>query len=60
MQRELNTYFEDIINAIDKIEKYIANMSKEDFAKNELVQDAVVRNLEVVGEAIKKSSKRFV
>jgi uncharacterized protein with HEPN domain len=54
MQRELKTYFEDIITAINKIEKYTRDMTKEDLAKNELVQDAVVRNLEVIGEAVKK------
>jgi len=54
MQRELKNYIEDIITAIEKIEKYTAGMSKEDLAGNELVQDAVVRNLEVIGEAVKK------
>jgi uncharacterized protein with HEPN domain len=54
MQRELKTYIEDIITAIKKIEKYVAGMTKEDLIKNELVQDAVVRNLEVIGEAVKK------
>ncbi len=29
-------------------------MSKEDLIRNELVQDAVIRNLEVIGEAVKK------
>lgn len=54
MQRELKTYIEDIIAAVEKIEKYTAGMSKEDLIRNELVQDAVVRNLEVIGEAVKK------
>jgi uncharacterized protein with HEPN domain len=54
MQRELKTYFDDIITAINKIEKYTKDMTKEDLTKNELVQDAVVRNLEVIGEAVKK------
>lgn len=54
MQRELRTYIEDIITAINKIEKYCNGMTKEDLIKNELVQDAVVRNLEVIGEAVKK------
>ncbi|MBN2284815.1 MAG: DUF86 domain-containing protein [Tissierellales bacterium] len=54
MQRELKTYIEDIITAVEKIEKYTAGMIKEDLIKNELVQDAVVRNLEVIGEAVKK------
>lgn len=54
MQRELKTYFEDIVTAIDKIEKYTKGMTKEDMIRNELVQDAVVRNLEIIGEAVKK------
>lgn len=54
MQRELKTYFEDIITAVNKIEKYTKDMKKEDLTRNELVQDAVVRNLEVIGEAVKK------
>ncbi len=54
MQRELNVYVEDIIQAIGKIEKYISDMEKEDFINNELVQDAVIRNLEVIGEAVKR------
>ena len=54
MQRALNTYIEDITTAINKIEKYILGMTKEDLAGDELIQDAVFRNLEVIGEAVKK------
>ncbi len=55
MQRELKAYFEDIITAIEKIEKYTTGMDKTDFSQNELVQDAVIRNLEVIGEAVIKT-----
>ena len=54
MRRELKTYFEDIVTSIAKIEKYAKGMTKEDMIRNELVQDAVVRNLEIIGEAVKK------
>ncbi len=54
MQRELKTYIDDIIIAIDKIEKYCEDMTKEDLLNNELVTDAVISNLEVIGEAVKK------
>lgn len=54
MQRGLKTYFEDIITAVNKIERYTKDMTKEDLESDELVQDAVVRNLEVIGEAVKK------
>jgi uncharacterized protein with HEPN domain len=54
MQRDYRTYLRDILEPIRKIERYIANQSYADFAKDELVQDAVVRNLEVIGEAAKR------
>ncbi len=54
MQRELKTYIEDIITAINKIERYCTGMTKIDLTRNDLVLDAVVRNLEVIGEAVKK------
>ena len=44
-------YLEDIIHCIDKIEQYTSRLSYEKFAKDSLVFDAVIRNLEVIGEA---------
>jgi uncharacterized protein with HEPN domain len=43
----------DILKAIDKIERYVKGMTLSQFKKNELVIDAVIRNLEVIGEASK-------
>lgn len=54
MQRDPRVYLKDIQRAIEKIEKYMENLNFGDFLKNELVQDAVIRNLEVIGEAVKK------
>ena len=54
MQRDYKTYFEDIITAIGKIERYTENLSFEDFKDDELKVDGVVRNLEIIGEAVKK------
>jgi len=54
MQRELKAYFEDTLNAIEKIERYTFGMSKVEFNQNEIVLDAVVRNLEIIGEAVMK------
>nr|WP_313885490.1 HepT-like ribonuclease domain-containing protein [Desulfallas sp. Bu1-1] len=39
---------------MNKIERYTNNMSFQDFLQNELVQDSVARNLEIIGEAVKK------
>ncbi len=41
----------DIIEAISRILRYTAHHSLESFAADEMVVDAVVRNLEVIGEA---------
>lgn len=44
-------YLLDMLGAIDKIQRYVAGLSFEQFRDNDLVTDAVVRNLEIVGEA---------
>ena len=54
MQRDYKTYLEDILEAIDKIERYTDKLNFNDFRDNELVVDGVVRNLEIIGEAVKK------
>lgn len=40
-----------IREAIDKIERYTADLNQDSFGENELTQDAVVRNIEIIGEA---------
>lgn len=54
MPRDYKVYLSDIVGSINKIELYTKNMSFQEFLQNELVQDAVVRNLEIIGEAVKK------
>jgi uncharacterized protein with HEPN domain len=44
---------QDILNAIEKIERYTDEMTLTKFKQNELVIDAVVRNFEIIGEASK-------
>ncbi len=44
-------FVEDILEAMDKIERYTTDLTYESFTKNELVVDAVIRNLEIIGEA---------
>lgn len=47
-------YFDDILKALDKIEKYLSGVSLDQFRQDEKTQDAVVRNFEIIGEAEKK------
>ncbi|KXS43390.1 DUF86 domain-containing protein [Methanolobus zinderi] len=51
MPRDYLVFFEDMLIAINKIKRYSANLSFEEFSKDEMRIDAVVRNLEIVGEA---------
>lgn len=41
----------DILEAIGRIEEYTAGYSKEDFFRDRKTIDAVIRNLEITGEA---------
>lgn len=56
MKRSNKLFIEDIIESIDKIEDYIKDMSYEEFIDEQMVIDAVIRNLEVIGEAAKNLS----
>lgn len=52
--REFRIYLDDILDAITQIRLYVSGMSQEEFAKDRKTQDAVVRNLEIIGEAAGK------
>lgn len=49
-------YIEHILDCIRKIKEFSEGLSFKEFFVNELVQDAVIRNIEVIGEASKKIS----
>ena len=52
-------YIDHILQAISKIKKYSASLTKDQFENDELIQDAVIRNIEIIGEATKNLSKEF-
>ena len=52
-KREWKILFDDIIESINKIKEYTKGFSFEDFAVSSQVIDAVVRNIEIIGEASK-------
>jgi uncharacterized protein with HEPN domain len=53
MSRSLDLYLEDIIAAIRKIRSYTSSLNFEEFCVDERTIDAVIRNLIVIGEAVK-------
>ncbi len=53
MNRQTNKLLTDIHKAILKIEEYIAGSKKfEDYQNNPMLQQAVERNIEIIGEAV--------
>lgn len=52
-------YLRQIIDFVDDIENYIGNSSFADFEKSGLLQDAVVRKIELIGESAKRLSIDF-
>jgi uncharacterized protein with HEPN domain len=53
MNRDIRLYLDDIVEAIDRIEKYTEGMSLEEAGNDDKTFDAVIRNFEVIGEAAK-------
>lgn len=50
-------YLEHILIAIERIQRYVAELDEFDFKQSEMLQDAVVRNIEVIGEAANNIQK---
>ena len=53
-KRELGDYIQDILEALGEVEDFTIGMQFEDFVKDKKTINAVVRSLEVIGEATKK------
>jgi len=54
MRKEIKVYLEDILESIAKIEEYTRDLTLEGFEESSEHQDAVIRRLEIIGEAVKK------
>jgi len=54
MSRDFSLYLEDILECCRRITEYTAGMSFDSFIKDRLVYDAVLRNIEIIGEAVKQ------
>ena len=53
MSRELELYLEDILESCEKILRFTEKLTSEEFTNDDRTYDAVVRNLEIIGEAAK-------
>ena len=53
MKRNYDLFLRDILESIEKIEEYLENIKYEEFEENTEKQDAVIRRIELIGEASK-------
>ena len=59
-KRDVRVYIEDMLEAITKIEEYMKGLGNgNDFYNNTQAQDAILRRLEIIGEAAKNVPQEF-
>lgn len=59
MHRDFRLYLDDILEAIHQIRTYMAGLDEKAFATDRKTQDAVIRNLEIIGEAAGNLPEQF-
>ncbi len=55
----LADYLQHVLQAIERINNYIGASDQASFFRNNMVQDAVIRNLEIIGEACRNIERRY-
>lgn len=59
MRKDPAIILRDILDGIERIQRYTRNMTEEEFRNREETQDAVMRRIEVIGEAAKRLTPEF-
>ncbi len=59
MKRNINLFIQDILENIKDIESFSKGLTKKEFERNKLKQNAIMRSLEVIGEAVKNIPDQF-
>ena len=59
MKRDESIYLRHILDAITKVEEYLQEVDEETFHKHTLVQDGVIRQIQIIGEAVKRLSEEL-
>lgn len=58
-QQRFANYLAHITEAIERIDRYTGDIDEVAFLNNQLVQDAVIRNFEIIGEASNNIEKHY-
>ncbi len=59
MKRDYKLFLEDISSRIERVERYTADMSYEEFLRDDKTVSACIREIEVIGEAAKQIPKEI-
>jgi uncharacterized protein with HEPN domain len=56
MPRDDSVYLQHILDAISKVETYLEGIDRQTFSDRSLIQDGVIRQIEIIGEAVRRLS----
>ena len=59
MEKDNSVYLRHILDSIERIEEYTKEVSKEQFMSKNIIQAAVIREIEIIGEATKMLDNKF-
>ena len=59
MKRDYKLFIRDVLDCINKIEEFVGNMNFDEFVKDDKTSSAVIRKLEIIGEATKNIPKHI-
>ncbi|MDD3627797.1 MAG: DUF86 domain-containing protein [bacterium] len=59
MEKDNLVYLRHIYDAIDRIEDYTKDIEQTQFKENKMMQAAVIREIEIIGEASKRITEEF-
>lgn len=59
MKKDDTVYLHHILDAIDLIEEYTSELSENEFLSNSMARDAVIRQIEIIGEAARNISDDY-
>lgn len=57
MEKDNRVFLQHVLDSINIIEEYLQGVDEEKFMHTRLLQDGVIRQIEIVGEAIRRVSK---
>ena len=59
MRKDPLIFIKHILECIERIEEYTRGATREEFLRSTLLQDAIIRRIEVIGEAVKNIPKEI-